>query len=595
MDNLENCIQKSANRLIKDNKNNHWIYQLECDISTTTEYIFLMYYLGNINYSLQRKMCNYLLRNQNRDGSWSLYDGSDGDISLTVRAYFALKLSGEPQQRTAKWIKANGGLGACNVFTKTLLAIFGQISWDEVPSIPPELVMSSYFLNNVAYWTKVVTIPMSIVSSLKLSPKTPIKIKLTELVVPQPRKRQNMFLLFDKFLKFIEPLLSKSFIRKYYIKKSFDYMKKYDNGIHGMGAISPAMFYSLLAYDSSDNGIGFRNEKIALDNLIVRRDTYAYLQPCNSPIWDTALSLHSLMEYDSHKLYEVDISKSVEWLVGKQCENGGWAFQYCNKHFPDVDDTGLIGALLLNYDSSKYIKNIQAAKEWLISIQSNNGGWGAFDSNNDKEFFNNIPFADHGAMIDPPTVDVTARVIKFLYLYREYYTGSNHDFELMDSIYTGTKFMVANQMNDGMWHGRWGTNYLWGTWSVISALSLILPHSHPSLQKTIPTIKKLINDDGGYGESNKSYDSNKLEVSESTPFHTALAIMILIMLDEHESDECTRAVKYLIDNQLDIGHWKTVGHNAPGFPKVFYLKYHGYSKYFPLWALSLYNNKVNGG
>ncbi|MDC3091491.1 squalene--hopene cyclase [Rickettsiales bacterium] len=599
----------------KINKNGSFVYELEADVTIPSEYILMMHFIGKIDLKVQKKIVNYILRTQNKEGGWPLFYGGKSDISASVKAYFALKVSGF-NQNSNSMIKAKalilklGGAENSNVFTKITLALFGQISWNSIPVMPIEIMkLPKWFpfhLNKISYWSRTVLIPLLIILHEKPMANNPSGANILELFKNKfynklSNSQENIFwskIFFnlDKIIRVFEPYFPKRNKNKCK-EDAYNWILKRLNGVDGLGGIFPAMVNSLIAL-TIDKRNRFTSEirivNEAINKLLIVNRAEAYCQPCVSPIWDSGWMGHVLIEN------KVKIKKTINWLLKKEIRSlgdwsetrpglkpGGWAFQYNNNFYPDVDDSALIGMLMDRYNRESKNKSImdsvERTRRWIIGMQSKNGGWGSFDADNDYNYLNYIPFADHGALLDPPTADVTARCISFLAQLK------NKEDEKV--INKAVKYIISEQEKDGSWYGRWGTNYIYGTWSVLSALNIInFRGKNEIIKKSIKYIKKTQRSDGGWGESGQSYyEINQKNPKFSTPSQTAWAILALMSVGEVHSIEVSKGIQYLI-NSYSKEDWKENHYTAVGFPKVFYLKYHGYSKYFPLLAVSRYLN-----
>ncbi len=596
-----------------------FVYELEADCTIPAEYIMLMHFLGEIDLKLEKKISKYLLESQSNDGGWPLFYNGESNISASVKAYYALKLSGispstTKMKKAKKFIQKNGGAESVNVFTKVSLALFNQISWKAIPYMPIEIIkFPKWFPFNIykiSYWSRTVLIPLLIILHKKPIANNPNGVSIDELFLDQDRRPKNVreiedkkiisyiFLLIDKISRKLFPIIFSKNYKQKCIEKSYKWIIERLNGEDGLGGIFPAMVNALIAMKIDKKSRFDRDiliAKKAINNLVVEKRDSAYCQPCVSPVWDTGWMGHVLMESNKNVDDLVDwflrkeIKLKGDWCVGKkEISPGGWAFQFNNDFYPDVDDTALVGMFLDRYNRTKQNKKIkdclERTRKWIISMQSKNGGWGAFDVNNDHSYLNSIPFADHGALLDPPTADVSARCISFL----KQQNDSRND----DSIKKGLNYLISEQENDGSWFGRWGTNYIYGTWSVLCALNLLeFPKKKEVLKKSTEYLKSMQRNDGGWGEDAKSYfKGHENYVKESTPSQTAWAIMGLISAGELDSREVEKGTQYLLQNNLE---WEEKYYTAVGFPKVFYLKYHGYSKYFPLLAISKIQNLLN--
>ncbi len=625
---LDTAIDKAKIQLLSlQNEAGYWVFELEADCTIPSEYILMMHFMDEIDEPLQAKIANFLRSQQSEDGSYPLYKGGTGDISCTIKAYYAMKMAGDAIHAThmakaRKWILAKGGAAKGNVFTRIMLAMFGQIPWRGVPYMPVEIMLLpkwfSFHLDKVSYWSRTVMVPLFILCTYKVKARNPYKIGIAELFVTPPDKERNYFahvktplgkviLAVERMGRLMDPLIPGPIRRKATAKAQHWFMERL-NGYDGLGAIFTAM---VNAYEAMDYlGIPADNEqrqvaRSAIDRLLVVKGDMAYCQPCVSPIWDTGLASLALQEadrYGHNPKTQRALKSALRWLAAKQLKDepgdwqiqrpnlpgGGWAFQFGNSYYPDVDDTAVVALALVQADDQKFAENIGRAAAWIAGMQSSNGGYGAFDADNTHHYLNHIPFADHGALLDPPTADVSGRCIMFL--------GKlvNQHPEYRAVIYNCIAFLRNGQENDGSWFGRWGTNYIYGTWSVLSGFeSAGVAKNDPSIRKAVTWLKSKQRADGGWGEDNVSYHKTKIRglFHTSTAFHTALALLALLSAGEASCPEVRAGVNYLLKNQQADGFWKDKHFNAPGFPKVFYLKYHGYDKFFPLWALSRYRNE----
>ncbi len=625
---LERAIYRAKEKLLSlQNEQGYWVFELEADCTIPAEYILMMHFMDEIDLSLQTKIANFLRSQQGADGSYALYKGGAGDISCTIKAYYAMKLAGDPLQAThlAKaraWILGQGGAVKANVFTRITLVMFGQIPWRAVPFMPVEIILLPkwfpFHLDKVSYWSRTVMVPLFILCTYKVKARNPHQIGIAELFVTPPGREKNYFshvktplgksiLVLDQAGRFMEPLVP-GFVRRKATAKARDWFMARLNGYDGLGGIFTAM---VNAYEAMDClGIPADNEqriiaRAAIDRLLVVNDGMAYCQPCVSPIWDTgltALVLQEIERLDPDPYTQNAIHSALRWLAGKQLQDepgdwrirrphlpgGGWAFQFGNSYYPDVDDTAVVALALIQAQDPAFAGPIERAGVWIAGMQSRNGGYGAFDADNTHAYLNYIPFADHGALTDPPTADVSARCIMFLSKLLKQHP------EYRTVIADCITFLRKEQEPDGSWFGRWGTNYIYGTWSVLAGFeSAGVPLDDPSIGRAVVWLKSKQHPDGSWGEDNDSYHAPQTcnNSAKGTAFHTALALLALLSAGEISSAEVEAGVQYLLKKQQDNGFWDDGIFNAPGFPKVFYLKYHGYDKFFPLWALGRYRNE----
>ena len=618
---LETLIKSSADGLAeRQDDDGHWLFELEADATIPAEYIMFMHYMDEIDSALQEKICVYLRRIQNPDGGWPLFYKGDMDISATIKGYYALKLAGEdidaPHMANArKLILAAGGAERSNVFTRYALCLFGQAPWKACPVMPVEvMMMPDWFpvtIYKMSYWSRTVVTPLLVLAALKPVARNPKNVNVRELFKQDPETitdyHQNatgkwlgsFFIGLDKVLRKVEPRFPKKF-RKKSIQAAVDFFTPRMNGEDGLGAIFPAMANAVMALDAlgyDKNHPLMVQGKDALKKLLTNDKDEIYCQPCLSPVWDTSLAAHAMLEAgDEESVAAAD--KGCEWLIDRQILDvkgdwikkapdlrpGGWAFQYWNDYYPDVDDTAVVGMAMHRTGDPKYKESIARAEEWILGMQSTNGGWGAFDIDNNKDYLNYVPFADHGALLDPPTEDVTARCLSFL-------AQLGHDTS-HPVVAKGLKYLKDTQEDDGSWFGRWGTNYIYGTWSVLCALNMLgESHDAPYIRKAVDWLYSRQNADGGWGEDGATYfEDRKAECKESTPSQTSWAVLALMAVGEVDNPAVKRGIDFIMAAKNEAGKWEEPWFTAVGFPRIFYLRYHGYSSFFPIWALARFKN-----
>lgn len=607
----------------------HWVFELEADATIPAEYVLLRHYLGeDVDRDLEAKIGNYLRRIQGKHDGWPLFHDGAFDMSASVKAYFALKMIGDPidanhMRRAREAILARGGAANSNVFTRALLALYGVAPWRAVPVMPVEIMLLPawfpFHLYKISYWARTVITPLLVLQTLKPKARNPKGVSIDELFIEPPaglklapkapHQKWSWFVFFrvvDNVLRATEPYFPAR-SRKRAIDKAVAFVTERLNGEDGLGAIFPAMANSVMMFDV----LGFPKDhpdvKIArasIDKLLVIKPDEAYCQPCVSPVWDTVLTCHALLE-TSRDGASARVQKGLDWLkplqvldvAGDWVEQspgvrpGGWAFQYANPHYPDLDDTAVVVMAMDRADrtpgsSPRFAPAIERAREWIVGLQSRNGGWAAFDANNDREYLNNIPFSDHGALLDPPTADLTARCLSMLAQLGERPATNPAMARAID-------FLRRDQHPEGSWYGRWGMNYIYGTWSVLCALNAAeMPHDAPEIRKAVNWLISIQNADGGWGEDGTSYklDYRGHEAAPSTASQTAWALLGLMAAGEIDHPSIARGVAYLLGTQNREGLWDEQLFTATGFPRVFYLRYHGYPKFFPLWALARYRN-----
>jgi squalene-hopene/tetraprenyl-beta-curcumene cyclase len=657
---LERAIERATAALLAlQQPDGHWLFELEADCTIPAEYVLLKHYLGEDDaLSLEPKIAAYLERRQRAEGGWPLVHGGAFDISASVKAYFALKMIGrdidsEPMRRARKAILDHGGAARVNVFTRVLLALYGILGWHAVPVMPVEIMLLPrwfpFHLSKISYWARTVIVPLLVLQALKPRARNPRGVRVDELFVEPPasvgrpgkapHQSWRWFLLFeaiDAVLRVAEPLFPRK-NRQRAIERAAEFVRERLNGEDGLGAIFPAMANSVMMFDVLGYPKDHPDPKIAraaLDKLLVIKPDEAYCQPCVSPVWDSVLTSHALLEVGGEKPVEAAV-RALRWLeplqvldvVGDwgvarpQVRPGGWAFQYANPHYVDLDDTAVVvmamdraarssGALAREKHlapvaspvvgeadrsktgregdtsvASEFGDAIARAREWIVGLQCRDGGWAAFDADNQYFYLNNIPFADHGALLDPPTADLTGRCLSMLAQ-----LGEKPDSAAMRR---GLAWLARDQRADGSWYGRWGLNYIYGTWSVLCALNAAgVDRDDPMVRKAVGWLLSIQNGDGGWGEDATSYDLDYRghRAAQSTASQTAWALLGLIAAGEISNPAVARGIAYLLSTQGADGFWDEQWYTATGFPRVFYLRYHGYRKFFPLWALARYRN-----
>ncbi|MEJ1976101.1 MAG: squalene--hopene cyclase [Acetobacteraceae bacterium] len=601
----------------------HWVFELEADATIPAEYVLLEHYLDRIDAPLEAKIGVYLRRIQAADGGWPLFHDGASELSASVKAYFALKAIGDSPDaphmvRAREMILAAGGAERTNVFTRIQLALFGQVPWHAVPVMPIEIMhLPRWFffhLSKVSYWSRTVTVPLLVLMAFRPQARNPHKVSVAELFCTPPDKVRDwirgpyrspwghVFKVLDRVLRPLVPFLpAKSHQRA--IDAAVAFVTERLNGEDGLGAIYPAMANSVMMFDVLGYPPDHEHAAVAwqgVRKLLVVQDDAAYCQPCVSPIWDTGLAGLAIAEAEGAGAPSVDAA--CDWLMLRQVTSvrgdwavnrpdatpGGWAFQYENAYYPDVDDTAVVAMLLHRNRDPAHASAIEQARDWIVGMQSRNGGWGAFDADNNHEFLNHIPFADHGALLDPPTADVTARCVSFLAQF-----GHAASEPVMARAIA---YLRREQEPDGSWFGRWGTNYIYGTWSVLCALNAAgLPHTDPAIQGGVQWLVGRQRTDGGWGEDEDTYASAPPgRYKESTPSQTAWALLGLMAAGEVASPAVSRGIDYLKRTQRQDGEWDEAAYTAVGFPRVFYLRYHGYRLFFPLLALARYRNLLQG-
>lgn len=596
----------------------YWWLELESNVTITSEYIMLLYLLGILDENRQRSMVSYLLNMQSPNGSWALYYGDTGNLSITIEAYFALKLAGEnpdsePLKRARDFILANGGVEAARVFTKIWLALFSQYDWNKIPSMPVELVLlppEAYFsIYEFSSWARGTIVPLSIVMAIRPRLTLPAPKEIPELYLehgssPHHSCRTSyihkLFYLIDRTVKWFEqsPIPS---LRNRAVQAAETWILEHQEDSGDWGGIQPPMVYSMLALHYL--GYGLDHEVMvkglgALENFCLEDELGRRMQSCVSPVWDTALTSLALLDAGISPEHE-SLRKVASWLIKNQvltggdwqfkncCPPGGWAFEFVNNQYPDVDDSAVVLMALHRLDSGSACgPAMECAKtrgmEWSLSMQSSEGGWAAFDKDNTMLILNRIPFADQEAMVDYPSADVTGRVLEAMG-----YFGYDRSHPRAKRA---LKFLREIQEYDGAWWGRWGVNYIYGTWSVLRGLIKIGEDPKADyIQAAVKWIKDHQNPDGGWGETCESYAKPELRgQGPSTASQTAWALMSLFCCGDEQSPNVLRGIQYLLRNQRPDGSWDEEYFTGTGFPNHFYIRYHNYRNCFPLMALGQY-------
>ena len=612
----------------------HWCAELEGDTILESEYILLLHFLGRTGEERVQKAANYLRTKQLPDGGWGGYPGGGADVSTSVKAYFVLKLVGDEADaphmaRAREVIRRKGGLHACNSFTKLYLSIFGQYEWDKSPGVPPELVLLPLWfpinIYDMSSWSRAIVVPLSIIWAYKPSCPVPEHARLDELLVENTRRAVPQFsrasLLHHGWSLFFQTLdrIHKQAerwhlmpLRRRALQRAEEWILPRLEKSDGLGAIFPPIVNTIMALRcrgySVDHPI-IQAQIRELERLEIETGDTLRLEPCKSPVWDTALSLNALGESDDHE-DRARLEQGVEWLLGKEVKElgdwkikspdacvGGWYFEYANEFYPDCDDTAQILSAVaklrpLSGDlEERYSAASGRAISWLISMQNRDGGWASFDKDCNKEFLTYVPFADHNAMIDPSTTDITARALEAL-------SANGYDLS-SDVVRRAVAFIRRLQKGDGTWYGRWGCNYIYGTWLALSGMKAAGEDlSEPWAQSAAEWFRSCQNSDGGWGELPDSYaDSSKKGIGPSTAAQTSWSLLALMSTGDRDSDNLKRGIEYLLTQQQADGSWKDEWWTGTGFPEVFYLDYHLYATYFSLLALETYRKVVaaNGG
>ncbi len=633
----ETAVRRATAWLLERQRpDGHWCGELEGDTILETEYAMLLHFLGDPDEGLVRRLVDTVFAHwQNADGGFPQYPGGPSDVSCSVKAYFAGKLAGRPGQapemaRLRERILALGGITRCNTFTKLHLAVFGQYDWSGVPTIPAELVLlpRRLYLNiyEMSSWSRCLIMPLALVNAAKPCRAVAPEASIDELYVggrPPGGARlewaapaiswRNAFLVIDRLLK-VYDRIPRNPLRAYAIRRVVEWIHAHQLGSAGVGAIFPAMTHTVMGLICSGTPAAaptVQHELEHLRSLILDDERGCRLQPCLSPVWDTAIAINALVESGTPP-NDDRVRQAARWLRDKQTASkgdwavkaptarpGGWYFEYENELYPDIDDTAMVLMALHKVycphgeDWRKCAPQVSQAMEralqWLLAMQNRDGGWASFDRNNSKRIFETVPYADHNAMLDPSTSDITARVLEALACYG--YTLNDRP------VRRAVQFVERDQCGDGSWFGRWGVNYLYGTWQALRGLDAIgYPRSRPAMKRGADWLEAVQNTDGGWGETCRSYELPELYKAKggSTPSQTAWAVMGLAAAGRDGTEAAQRGIRHLCSTQRPDGTWDEAAFTGTGFPKVFYLRYHYYRHYFPLLALGRLTRTEHG-
>jgi squalene-hopene/tetraprenyl-beta-curcumene cyclase len=625
---VDPALERAKEALIaKRHSDGYWCAELQGDSILESEYILLKFILGQEDDPDLPLIANYLRSLQQPDGGWNMYPGGANDLSGTVKAYFALKLMGDdpdaPHMVAAcQQCLRLGGAENCNSFSKFYLAALGQISYDACPSIPPEIVLLPKFLYfnlyAVSAWSRTMILPLAIVSTLRpvrqLSEEMGIKELYRDYSVASspigrlkslPRSWREMFLLIDMTLKRYEktavtPLRPKA------IREAEKWILEHMAESGGLGAIFPPMVYVLIVF----RALGYPDDhpKVIeaqrhLKELFIREGDTIRIQPCFSVVWDTGIALHALAEAGLGP-EDKTAQETAQWFLAKECrsasdwskncpdaEPSGWFFEFANPHYPDVDDTAMVAMALKRTGGPVAMPAVKRAVNWLLAMQNDDGGWAAFDRTRNRPVLEHVPFADHNAIQDPSCPDITGRTLECLG-----HVGVNPSHS---AIRKAIDFLKETQEKEGCWFGRWGVNYIYGTWQVLTGLRSVHERmDHKYIRKAVDWLRSVQKPDGSFGESCDTYENPNLKGrGPSTPSQTAWGAMGLMAAAGHTSgndSHIRKAIAWLIENQNPDGNWEELYYTGTGFPRVFYLKYHLYRLYFPLTALSRYRRLTTG-
>lgn len=598
----------------------YWRGDLTADTTLESDYILLELWMhppedGRWNPPNRAKIDKALatiLDRQLPDGGWNIYTGGPAEVNATARAYVALKLGGYGPDhpalvRAKERVLALGGLQAANSYTKINLSLFGLFPKQYAPTVPPELVlMPGNLLYEMSSWTRAIVIPLSIIQASGVRRPVPEGMTARELFLPDKKlrlpKKDRLSAVFnqaDRILKLWERRGIRD-IRAKAVREAEKWMLDRMRYTDGLGAIYPSMMYSIMAMDvlgyERDHPDLLEAQKQFYD-LILETPERLEFQPAVSPVWDTAIAMFAMgeartadpdrMRRAADWLMEKEVRRKGDWAVKRpDLRPGGWAFEFANEFYPDIDDTAMV-LLALEHaqasDPERQARVERRAVEWLVGMQSSDGGWAAFDVDNNWQLLNKVPFADHNAMLDPTCPDITGRVMDALA--RRGYTHTH------PAIAKGVQYLLAHQREDGSWYGRWGVNYIYGTFLALRGLKASgSPVVAGAVRKAGEWLRSIQNPDGGWGESILSYEIHRFAPAPSMPSQTAWALLGLAAAGDRGSGSVRNGVKWLVDRQNPKGAWDEELMTGTGFPNVFYLTYHLYRHYFPLLALATWQS-----
>jgi squalene-hopene/tetraprenyl-beta-curcumene cyclase len=599
-----------------------WCGELTADSTLESDYILLQMWLhppesGQAwNPPSRRridKAAKAILDRQQPDGGWWIYPGGGADINATARAYTMLKMCGmdtdsEPMRKAREKVLELGGLQSCNSYTKINFSLFDLYPRKYVPSVPPEIVLvPGDLIYEMSSWTRAIIVPLSIVQAVGSHKPTPMGLRVEELLVPHKKlslpKRDAVSLIFtqvDRAVKIWERRNLRN-VRARAIREAERWMLERTRYSDGLGAIYPSMMYLIMALES----LGYASDHPDLvegirqfENLLIETEDRFQFQPCVSPVWDTAICTYALGELESKRPGVADqekLTRSADWLLTRETrrkgdwsvkrpnlEPSGWAFEFANEYYPDIDDTAMVLLALRHAkasDQEQQARVERRAVNWLLGMQGSDGGWAAFDVDNNWSLLNKVPFADHNAMLDPACPDITGRVLEAL---SKMGLPPDHP-----SIVRGAEFLLRNQERDGSWYGRWGVNYIYGTFLALRGLrATSVAGTRTSVERASEWLRSIQNADGGWGESCLGYQAHHYVQAASTPSQTAWAVLGLEAAGLGELPATKRGVRWLLERQKPDGRWDEELATGTGFPNVFYLAYHLYRDYFPLLALA---------
>jgi squalene-hopene/tetraprenyl-beta-curcumene cyclase len=627
---LENTIARSQNFLLREQKpEGYWIGELMVDCTLVADVIAFRHWDGKVDEAWQRKAVNHIFSLQLATGGWSIYPGGPAEVNATVKAYLALKLAGVPltdprMLRARQTALSLGGIPRLNTFSKLYLAVMGLFPWEYVPTIPCEVILIGkwFFVDfyEMSSWSRSMLVPLSIINHYKptralrngatLDELYPHGFHERDLMLPRDPQRftwRNFFIWLDSLHKFAEHFARHNIhpFRKRALKRAEEWMLERFEGSDGLAAIFPGILNSLIAlkslgYASDHPHVRYCEEE--LRKLSHETEKEVRIEPCLAPVWDTAIAAIALHESGLPSDHPA-LVKAADWLIDREVrfrgdwhyknrtdvEPSGWVFEFNNKWNPDVDDTAMVLLALRKIptkDPQRRDAAFQRGLNWTLTFQCKDGGWASFDKDCTNSILEKVPFADHNAMLDPECADITARILELLG-YENFTTEETH-------IQNALEFIRSRQEPDGSWYGRWGVNYIYGTWQVLRGLrALGLDMKQPWILKARDWLESVQHEDGGWGERCNTYDDPVFKgQGSSTASQTAWAVMGLCAFDDPTRQSLQNGIEYLIRTQNPDGTWSEVEATGTGFPRVFYLKYDMYRNSWPLLALATYRNML---
>jgi squalene-hopene/tetraprenyl-beta-curcumene cyclase len=626
---IPEAISRAQENLLRQQRpDGHWCGELLVDSTLCSDFVLFMHWLGEVDGDMQMRCTHHILKRQLPDGGWNIYHGGPSEINASVKAYFALKLAGYsadfPFMRDARAnILRLGGIPRMNTFSKLYLALLGQFPWKYLPTIPVEMILlpkwAPFHIHKMSSWSRAMLVPLAIINHFKPTRALPGEKQLHELYplgteyqdLRLPRDERfftwrNFFLRVDTVLKFLHPLQFHPMRHRALQEAERWMLERIGEGSDGLATVYPAMLNSLIAL----RVLGYSKQhpvyKKAADDfvgLFVDDPEDFRIQPCLSPVWDTAINIISLVESGLSPEHPA-LRRAADWLINKEVrirgdwavnnqhpEASGWAFEYNNVFYPDTDDTAMVLMalrLVRPQDQAKFDELFRRALAWQLSFQCQDGGWAAFDKDVTTHWLEDMPFADHNAILDPTCSDLTARTLELFG-----YIGFDPK---QRCVRNAIQYLIDTQEDDGSWYGRWGVNYIYGTWQVLRGLRAISEDmTQPWILRGRDWLESCQHEDGGWGETCATYENPGMKgIGDSTASQTAWAVMGICACGDLDRPSIQRGLRFLLRSQKGDGSWEEPQITGTGFPGVFYLKYDFYRQNFPLLALATYLNYHNG-